>query len=104
MNTLIIDTTSNQKIIVTLRVHNKVFKKEREIEKNRDQAVLPMIDEILKEHKLSVNDLNSIEVNTGPGSFTGIRVGISVANALAFALKIPVNNKKIGEFVDGVYE
>ncbi|EKD65038.1 MAG: hypothetical protein ACD_50C00208G0010, partial [uncultured bacterium] len=31
-----------------------------------------------------------IEVNTHPGSFTGIRVGMAIANALGFALKIPI--------------
>ena len=104
MNTILIDTTDNKKIIVGLKVGNKEFKKEQAVERNRDQAVLPLIDEILKEHKLTLSALSSIEVNTGPGSFTGIRVGISVANALSFALKIPVNGKPIGEFVDGVYE
>ena len=39
--------------------------------------------------------LEGIEVETGPGSFTGLRVGVSVANALGYSLGIPVNGKKI---------
>ncbi|MFH1536127.1 MAG: hypothetical protein ABIC96_03620 [Patescibacteria group bacterium] len=39
--------------------------------------------------------MRGIEVETGPGSFTGLRVGVSVANALGFALNIPVNGKKM---------
>ena len=104
MNTIFIDTTDNKKIMVGIRIQSKEFRKEKEVEKNRDQAMLPLIDKILKEHKLTFSDISSIEVNRGPGSFTGIKVGISVANALSFALKIPVNGKPVGEFVDGVYQ
>ena len=39
--------------------------------------------------------VDEIEVDRGPGSYTGIRVGVSVANALGFALNIPVNGKKM---------
>ena len=104
INTIFIDTTDNKKIMVGIRIQSKEFRKEKEVEKNRDQAMLPLIDKILKEHKLTFSDISSIEVNRGPGSFTGIKVGISVANALSFALKIPVNGKSVGEFVDGVYQ
>ncbi len=47
--------------------------------------------------------LKEIRVNTGPGSFTGLRVGASIANALGFLLKISVNSKKIGEGVFPIY-
>lgn len=59
------------------------------------QILLPLIDEILKKNHLSFKDLNAIEVEVGPGSFTGLKVGVSVANALGFALNIPVNGKKM---------
>jgi tRNA threonylcarbamoyladenosine biosynthesis protein TsaB len=48
----------------------------------------------LRKNNFEVKDIKEIEVNTGPGSFTGLRVGISVANTLGFVLKIPVNGKK----------
>ena len=53
-----------------------------------------------------IKDISEIEVNTGPGSFTGLRVGVSIANALGWALGIPVNGKdlKKGEVVDIKYE
>ena len=38
---------------------------------------------------------DGIEVETGPGSFTGIRIGVAVANALAYSLGIPVNGRKM---------
>lgn len=106
MNTLFIDTTSNKEIIVRLTSDGKDFEEKREIENNRTQIVLPLIDQLLKEHNLFPKDLNSIEVNAGPGSFTGVRVGVSIANALSFALQIPVNNitlKENGKLVEPVY-
>ena len=60
----------------------------------KDQELLTLIDQIMKKEKKSFKDIKEIKVNTGPGSFTGIRVGVSVANALAWSLGIKVNGKK----------
>jgi len=48
------------------------------------------IKHLLDDNKLSLKDLNSIVVFKGPGSFTGLRIGLSVANALASSLEIPI--------------
>jgi len=61
---------------------------------HKAQIILPMVEEILKKHRLVLQDLDVIEVNPGPGSFTGVRVGVSIANALSYALGIPVNGKR----------
>ncbi len=58
------------------------------------QVLLSLIKKLLSKNKIEFKDLSSVEVEIGPGSFTGLKVGASVANALAFALKIPVNGKK----------
>lgn len=99
-----IDTASNQEIIVRLEIDNKKFEKKEKIGKEKDQVVLSLIDQLLKEHKLSFSDMTDIQVNEGPGSFTGLRVGISIANALSYALKIPVNGKKIQHLVNAKYQ
>ncbi|MBI2074351.1 MAG: tRNA (adenosine(37)-N6)-threonylcarbamoyltransferase complex dimerization subunit type 1 TsaB [Candidatus Levybacteria bacterium] len=104
MSTLYIDTSSNKKIIVKLQINGKEDKVEQEIGVQKAQVVLPLIDQLLKKHNLKLDDLEKIEVNAGPGSFTGLRVGIAIANAFSFALKIPVNGKKIGEFVEPLYQ
>jgi tRNA threonylcarbamoyl adenosine modification protein YeaZ len=101
---LFIDTSSNEKISVGLKFDSKKEILERDVDKRKAQAVLPMVDELLKKHSLSLSDLTMIEVVEGPGSFTGLRVGAAIANALAFALKIPVNGKKIGNFAKPRYE
>lgn len=48
------------------------------------------IEEILRENKLSYNDIKAIAANIGPGSFTGIRIGLAAARGIALAAKIPV--------------
>lgn len=102
--TIIIDSSSNKETKVGLRLGEEIFWEKQESILLRSQTVLPMIDKIAKDHKLSMKDITMIEVNRGPGSFTGLRVGIAIANALAFSLKIPVNNKKVGEIETPVYE
>lgn len=98
---LYIDTSDREKIIVG--IDDKKF--ESKAKEQTSQRLLPFIDEVLKKEGKSVNDITEIEVNTGPGSFTGLRVGVSVANALGWALDIPVNGKNLrkGEIVDIKY-
>ncbi|MDO8429465.1 MAG: tRNA (adenosine(37)-N6)-threonylcarbamoyltransferase complex dimerization subunit type 1 TsaB, partial [Candidatus Daviesbacteria bacterium] len=55
------------------------------------QVLLPLITKILEKNNLKFEDLTGIEVEEGPGSFTGLKVGASVAQALGYALNIPVN-------------
>jgi tRNA threonylcarbamoyladenosine biosynthesis protein TsaB len=48
------------------------------------------IEEIIAEAGISLNDLNAIAVSSGPGSYTGLRIGVSAAKGLSFALNIPL--------------
>ena len=90
-----IDTKDQRKVVVSLKDKGKEVKSLSEENQLGSQALLPLIEKILKQEKIEYKDLDGIEVETGPGSFTGIRVGVSVANALGFSLGIPVNGKKI---------
>ncbi|MBW4060997.1 tRNA (adenosine(37)-N6)-threonylcarbamoyltransferase complex dimerization subunit type 1 TsaB [Candidatus Saccharibacteria bacterium] len=60
-------------------------------------GLLGQIDNLLKQSQMQLSDLTGIVVFSGPGSFTSLRVGHSVANALADSLKIPV----VGQQGDG---
>lgn len=94
MRTIYIDTTSTEKIIVKLTIDEESFVEQHPLDYHKAQIVLPLIEKLLEKEKLTLHDLDAIEVNPGPGSFTGIRVGISIANALGFALNILVNGTK----------
>ncbi len=48
------------------------------------------IQQLLKEQNCSVTDLNGVAVSKGPGSYTGLRIGVSAAKGMAFALNIPL--------------
>ncbi|MBU1110216.1 tRNA (adenosine(37)-N6)-threonylcarbamoyltransferase complex dimerization subunit type 1 TsaB [Patescibacteria group bacterium] len=74
-------------------VAQKTFK----TKKNLGRLLLPKIDTLLKESNVELSDLTNIQVNTGPGSFTGLRIGIAIANTFAFTLGIPVNNLPLGQ-------
>lgn len=104
MITLILDTADNKKITVGLIINGKKYIETKQIASNKTQIILPMIDNILKKHALKPEDLSEIRINAGPGSFTGLRVGLAIANALSFTLKIPINGKKIGEIISPVYK
>lgn len=95
MNVLFIDMTDNKEIRVGVGINGKKFLQKRKVDFRKSQAVLPTIDVLLKKHNLKIENIDEIKVNTGPGSFTGIRVGLSIANALGFVLKIPVNGKNV---------
>lgn len=90
-----IDTKDQKEIRVSLKKNGKVIKSLSEKNEYGSQVLLPLISKILDRQKMKFENLSGIEVETGPGSFTGLRVGVSVANALGFALGILVNGKKI---------
>lgn len=62
-------------------IHNK---------KTHSQTLLPMIDKMLSMADFSVKNLDAIAVSSGPGSFTGLRIGASTAKGLGQALSIPL--------------
>lgn len=102
MKILIINTSDNKEVFIGIKIDGKEVAQRQKLDITKPQPALPMIDNILKENKIMLKDLDEIEVNTGPGSFTGIRVGLTIANTLSFVLKIPVNGK-ISDFAQPSY-
>jgi tRNA threonylcarbamoyladenosine biosynthesis protein TsaB len=60
------------------------------IKKNHSLRAMPAIDELMKEVGLKPKDLDKIVVAAGPGSFTGVRIGVTIAKTLAWTLNIPI--------------
>ncbi|MEK9156407.1 MAG: tRNA (adenosine(37)-N6)-threonylcarbamoyltransferase complex dimerization subunit type 1 TsaB [Patescibacteria group bacterium] len=57
---------------------------------NQSEELLEKIDGLLREKAVNQKSLDAIVVNPGPGSFTGVRIGVTTANFLAYGLNIPV--------------
>lgn len=68
---------------------NLVAAKSEMLGKGHAERLIPMIEEVLAEAGLTLQDMTRIGVTTGPGSFTGIRVGVAAARGFALALGIP---------------
>ncbi len=87
--TLFIDLCSHRKIVAC--VDEKETLALEEISDHTDEAnLIPTIKRILQSEKFSLQDLARIAAITGPGGFMSQRVALSLANALAWALKIPI--------------
>lgn len=86
---LYIDTSSNY--LYTAIVDNKKVRKEikREYGHNLSQEALPEIVSMFEEEKISPKEITKIMVVNGPGSFTGIRIGITIAKVYAWSMSIP---------------
>lgn len=85
MKTLVFDTCFNKTYLV-LKSDDKIFATEviDSTDTNYHSAYLiPKIRDVLKQNSLLVKDLDAIGVNIGPGSFTGIRAGITIARVLS---------------------
>ena len=54
------------------------------------ERIVPIIEKLLKRKKLALKDINGIAISVGPGSYTGLRVGVASAKTLAQLLKIPI--------------
>lgn len=80
MNRLILNTANND-LIVLLNIDDKVYTKIESGVKKHNEIILHLIDEVLKEHSITLNDIDEFGVVVGPGSFTGIRVGIATVKA-----------------------
>lgn len=100
---LTIDTSSSLEIIVSLEIDGKKDELQTRISREKPQEVLVLLDTLLKKNKLTLSDISEISVCIGPGSYTGLRVGASVANTLSYLLNIPINRMPVGKRVIPVY-
>lgn len=64
--------------------------RESSAEKSHAENLIVFIEEILNEKKLAISDLDAVAVGKGPGSYTGLRIGVSTAKGLAYGAKIPL--------------
>ena len=90
MNYLFLDTSSSRVIIAFVKDDNIIFNINLKNDNNLSSKLIVLIDENFKKNNLKPTDINKIFVVNGPGSFTGIRCGVTVAKTLAFLLNIEI--------------
>ena len=90
MNILLIETAT-QICSVVLAADGKVLaRRESDTPNAHSTSLSVFIDEVLKESHLTPRDLNAVCVSAGPGSYTGLRIGVSTAKGFCYALGIPL--------------
>lgn len=90
MITLFLDTSTTKFIVGIYKDFNCLFLDIDDNNMDLSSKVLPKIDYALKKCDLMLDDINKIMVVNGPGSFTGIRVGVTIAKTLAWTKNIDI--------------
>ncbi len=92
MLTLFIDTHTTY-IRLGLVLDNQLLKEEKTTEKlDHSTICIPTLIKLMNESNKTVKDLTDIVVVNGPGSFTGERLGVTIAKTLAYTLQIPIRS------------
>ena len=107
MNSLIVDATKD-KIFLTFMVNKNIYTCSHENSKINFEKLMILINDLLENNKNSLNDVDAIYVNRGPGSFAGIRNSLSTIKALFLTRKIDYycfsfddfNKSEIVKYVD----
>ena len=90
MLVLALDTSATF-VSVALLNEKQVFAfAEEEMERGQAEALMPMIDGVMAQARKEMSQIDAIAVTVGPGSFTGVRIGLAAARAFGLALKVPV--------------
>lgn len=87
MRMLLIDTTTSNITVSIIENQSILYQYNENIASDMSSKILPIIDNGLKTLNLKLDDIDKIFVVNGPGSFTGIRVGVTVAKTIAWSLK-----------------
>ena len=111
MNYLVIDT-SFLFINIYIVKKDKVLKKcNLKVEKDMSNKILPLLRRILLDQNMTINDINTIFITIGPGSFTGVRIGLTLTKIISWGLNIPLipistleySSQRIHRFLGQVY-
>lgn len=89
MRILAVDTSAVTASCAVREDDNLVASAELRSKMTHSQTILPMVEDMLKNAALTLHDIDLLAVNVGPGSFTGVRIGVAAVKGLAFAENIP---------------
>lgn len=85
-----IDTCTESCSVGIIKPNGECFESSAVIPREHNLRVLPMLETLLETCQVEKSDIDAIAVSRGPGAFTGVRIGISVAQGIALALDKPV--------------
>ena len=103
MNNLIIDA-ANDKIFFMIIADNKSYTSEFSNNRENFDKLTILILNFLRNHQLSIKNLNNIFVNQGPGKFSGIRASLATAKALSFVNKVNLYGFNSNQIIDQNYK
>jgi tRNA threonylcarbamoyl adenosine modification protein YeaZ len=87
---LVIDTSTRLSVVGLATGRELLARSERETAHRHGAALLEQIDGALEQANAGQRDISAIGVGTGPGSFTGLRVGMATAKTIAYLLDVPI--------------
>lgn len=90
MKTLAIDTSNQTMALAVVENQQALGQIQTMVNKNHSISLMPAIEMLMKSVQLKPADLNQIVVAQGPGSYTGLRIGVTTAKTLAATLSIPL--------------
>lgn len=90
MKILAVDTSSNVATVAVAEDNVLLGEYILNHKKTHSQKIMVMIDELLRDLELTVNDIDLFAVSNGPGSFTGLRIGVATMKALAHSVNKPI--------------
>lgn len=91
MRVLAIDVSVNGCSVAFLNTETGLScQKRMETDRGQAEYLIPMVESVVTEADLVMKDVDMISVTRGPGSFTGVRIGLATAKTLGLALNIPV--------------
>lgn len=82
--------TSTEACSVALALDDQLLALDEVCPQQHSKRILPMVQQLLADASISLHQLDGIIFGRGPGSFTGVRIGVSVAQGLAFGADLPV--------------
>lgn len=89
MNLLALDTCT-ENCSAALLINNKLFAISEITQRGHSERILGMLDTLFKQADSELSAIEALVFGRGPGSFTGVRVGVAVAQGIAFAQDLPV--------------
>ena len=90
MISLFLDTSTKYLCIGIAKDHKVIYKFQQEAIKKQSELTIPFLQKALSEVNITLNDIDEVNVTIGPGSFTGIRIGMCIAKVLASMKNIPL--------------